>query len=430
MPLESAALSGLPGQGLQELHHLPRPYLSESSNFSFASRVHPAEEDFTAPRGTSAEVESKLLHRLMSQEFTPRIRPSCPGFPGPHLREYLTRARVFTWSLLLRLAGISLLHGSIGPPKRCSTANAVLLLSLAVLVASLCVHLSQRTFDSHAWLHLAADSGVLAGCIATHAVVVHGTRVTMKLLHEVQRVQCCSQDATPLWARRSSEHCGVCVVLFVLSMSAMVQWHYTWVIEDVSLACFAFISILSTASTAAILHITEYLRMQIDLFCGQLLRGPDVVTSIRAWNIIQATMRRSSSLMGGSFFSLQCTATWMLLSVIGSAFFGGPHLQQRALCLIPLLMGSTRVLYEITCVTAKCERMPAMISNAFVHGDTASDKRVHFLVEHIRYSDAGLFIQNVRIGPRMVLNLSSYIFALIFAVATRVVVDASAREAA
>jgi hypothetical protein len=188
------------------------------------------------------------------------------------------------------------------------------------------------------------------------------------------------------------------------------------------LLCFWVVSGLLVLQTYSQLYTSSGLELMVDDYCIRFFADKDVPDALMRWNVIQAFLRRSSSMLEPCIWAVATSQVVALLLTGLQAMDGTSPLAQERECAVcwgtSVLLPFVSTLYSLlraAAVTEKCSRVPSLI-NSIILGSTPSateecglDEKYRHLVEYITISAAGFYVHGMRITAFMALKLI-YIF--------------------
>jgi len=182
------------------------------------------------------------------------------------------------------------------------------------------------------------------------------------------------------------------------------------------------------------LHIFSGLELAIDSFSVNFFRDMDFQNALAEWNVLQALLRHVSSKLSASLLVLGFSAGASVLYLIEQAFVrndvesGIPFILQNLWALPPSII----FLYTVmgaAAVTEKVTRVSPLVNSwdfAEMGGDVSEETEEwmnlgrQYLVQYINQSEAGFYMQGVRIRIFQVTKMCYYLGAVLFAVASQV----------
>ena len=180
------------------------------------------------------------------------------------------------------------------------------------------------------------------------------------------------------------------------------------------------------------LHVLSGLELAIDSFSVNFFRVMDVKEALADWNVLQAMLRHISAKLSTSLLPLGCTCGASILYLIESSLLrpdvegGFDFILQNLWCLPPNCF-FLYTLMRAAAVTEKASRVSPLVNSwNFENIDGPDDLpdwmdlERQYLVQYIIQSEAGFYIQGVRLRFFQVSKMCYYLGAILFAVVSQV----------
>ena len=224
----------------------------------------------------------------------------------------------------------------------------------------------------------------------------------------------------------------LCFARFLVYLRLPMSTHYDLVLS--SAFCVGAIGMVAVAYLQ--LHIFSGLELAIDSFSVNFFRDMDFQNALAEWNVLQALLRHVSSKLSASLLVLGFSAGASVLYLIGHAFVrndvesGFPFILQNLWALPPSIIFLYTVM-RAAAVTEKVTRVSPLVNSwDFAEmSDVGSEETEEwmnlgrqYLVQYINQSEAGFYMQGVRIRIFQVTKMCYYLGAVLFAVASQVAV--------
>lgn len=231
--------------------------------------------------------------------------------------------------------------------------------------------------------------------------------------------------------------CSRCIV-YMQHMQLPVSTH-----DLVLTSAFCLASVGLVAIAYLQLHIFSGLELAIDSFSVNFFRDMNFQHALAEWNVLQAMLRHVSTKLSGSLLVLGLSSGISILYMIEVSFVrsdvqGGFPFLLSNLWSLPPIMFFLYTMMRAAAVTEKASRVSPLINSwTFVEDDFENegaekdleekDEKGHewmdlerqYMVQYINQSQAGFYIQGVRIRFFQVTKMSYYLGAVLFAVASR-----------
>lgn len=172
--------------------------------------------------------------------------------------------------------------------------------------------------------------------------------------------------------------------------------------------------------------------LAIDSFSVNFFRVMDVKEALADWNVLQAMLRHISAKLSTSLLPLGCTCGASILYLIESSLLrpdvegGFDFILQNLWCLLPNCF-FLYTLMRAAAVTEKASRVSPLVNSwNFENIDGPDDLpdwmdlERQYLVQYIIQSEAGFYIQGVRLRFFQVSKMCYYLGAILFAVVSQV----------
>lgn len=180
------------------------------------------------------------------------------------------------------------------------------------------------------------------------------------------------------------------------------------------------------------LHVLSGLELAIDSFSVNFFRVMDVKEALADWNVLQAMLRHISAKLSTSLLPLGCACGASILYLIESSLLrpdvegGFDFILQNLWCLPPNCF-FLYTLMRAAAVTEKASRVSPLVNSwNFENIDGPDDLpdwmdlERQYLVQYIIQSEAGFYIQGVRLRFFQVSKMCYYLGAILFAVVSQV----------
>lgn len=232
--------------------------------------------------------------------------------------------------------------------------------------------------------------------------------------------------------------CSRCIVYMQLPVS-------THDLVLTSAFCLASVGLVAIAYLQ--LHIFSGLELAIDSFSVNFFRDMNFQHALAEWNVLQAMLRHVSTKLSGSLLVLGLSSGISILYMIEVSFVrsdvqGGFPFLLSNLWSLPPIMFFLYTMMRAAAVTEKASRVSPLINSWTFVGDDdidfendfengaekdLEDEKEHewmdlerqYMVQYINQSQAGFYIQGLRIRFFQVTKMSYYLGAVLFAVASR-----------
>ena len=181
------------------------------------------------------------------------------------------------------------------------------------------------------------------------------------------------------------------------------------------------------------LHVLSGLELAIDSFSVNFFRVMDVKEAMAEWNVLQAMLRHISAKLSRSLLPLGCACGASILYLIQLSFVrpdvegGFGFILQNLWCLPPNVF-FLYTLMRAAAVTEKASRVSPLVNSwNFENVDGPDDLpdwmdlERQYLVQYIIQSEAGFYIQGVRLRFFQVSKMCYYLSAILFAVVSQVI---------
>eukprot|EP00434_Breviolum_minutum_P032957 symbB.v1.2.029154.t1/scaffold3143.1/size62517/3 len=231
----------------------------------------------------------------------------------------------------------------------------------------------------------------------------------------------------------------VLLVLFVMLSCRWLAVSFTQPSLAIILIAVSFSStaVGCAAVTYTQLHIVAGMDLAIDSFCIHFFKEMDLEQALGEWNTVQATLRQVSTKLSRSMLALgaSCGASLLLLAEYTffhseSALFDDQLQPGLQMCfflgwLFPPVFLFLYSMMRAAGVTEKASRVAPLV-NSWHFGDQ-DDENVpswmdlgrQYIVQYMIQSQAGFYVQGVRLHAFQVTKLSYYFAAFIFAVLSK-----------
>lgn len=183
------------------------------------------------------------------------------------------------------------------------------------------------------------------------------------------------------------------------------------------------------------LHVLSGLELAIDSFSVNFFRVMDVKEALAGWNVLQAMLRHISAKLSRPLLPLGCACGASILYLIELSLLrpdvegGFSFILQNLWCLPPNCF-FLYTLMRAAAVTEKASRVSPLVNSwSFENVDGPDDVpdwmdlERQYLVQYINQSEAGFYIQGVRLRFFQVSKMCYYLGAILFAVISQVVMS-------
>jgi len=267
-------------------------------------------------------------------------------------------------------------------------------------------------------------------CVGPVGMVLVHTYSGSNMLCKCHGLMMPSIEKTGFHSEWRGQSCVDAVLALMLWVFAMVSRCYASGVfsgegEVVYPCAFAVCSGALMALCLCTFHVCNCLTATIHVFSSKArndcesfheLSVLQIASLAKEWNVIQATIRKSSGAIGHLMAWLQCAvvSTLVLWAIDG---LSGRQAIKDMVPLVLLLALLLLAFIRAAAVTDTCTKVPAFI-NAHV-SDTALDFQCQYMVRYITDSAAGFYIFDVQVTTAMVLKMVYFCGAFVFAMATK-----------
>ena len=209
-------------------------------------------------------------------------------------------------------------------------------------------------------------------------------------------------------------------------------------LESIIIAvCFSSTAVGCAAVSYTQLHIVAGMDLAVDSFCINFFREMDMEQALNEWNTVQATLRQVSTKLSRSMLALgaSCGASLLLLaeytffhtdsSIFVAQLQPGVQMAFFLGWLFPPVLLFLYSMMRAAGVTEKASRVAPLV-NSWHFGDQEDDNVPswmdlgrQYIVQYMVQSEAGFYVQGVRLHAFQVTKLSYYFAAFIFAVLSK-----------
>lgn len=238
------------------------------------------------------------------------------------------------------------------------------------------------------------------------------------------------------WRRKSKARFSESIGFMIIMCAS--RWlgysHYLPLLPDLfPNVAFCFAASGFTAISYIQLHILSGLELSIDSFSINFFRTMQIPDAIEEWNVVQATLRHVSSKLSRSLLVLGsscCGAS--LLNLIDLAFVRsdverGLPLILTSLWLLPPMFFFLYTMMRAASLTEKASRVSPLV-NSWTFDSKEQPEDVpewmdlgrQYLVNYMMQSEAGFYMQGIRLRIFQVTKMAYYLGAILFAVGTRI----------
>ena len=202
--------------------------------------------------------------------------------------------------------------------------------------------------------------------------------------------------------------------------------------------CFSSTAVGCAAVTYTQLHIVAGMDLAIDSFSINFFKDMDLEQALNEWNTVQATLRQVSTKLSRSMLALGASCGASMLVLAEYTFFESgdstlfvdqlePGFQMVCFLgwLFPPVLLFLYSMMRAAGVTEKASRVAPLV-NSWHFGDQDDDTMPswmdlgrQYIVQYMIQSEAGFYVQGVRLHAFQVTKLSYYFAAFIFAVLSK-----------
>ena len=239
-----------------------------------------------------------------------------------------------------------------------------------------------------------------------------------------------------VWRRKSQKQfikATGCLILLCVSrclayVQAPVSSH-----ELIQTSTFCFASIGFVAVTYLQLHISKGLELAIDSFAVNFFKEMDFEKALAEWNVLQAMLRHVSTKLSGSLLMLGVSSGSSILYLIELSFVrtdvgGGFGFILQNLWSLPPIIVFLYTMMRAAAVTEKASRVSPLVNSWTFEdkqpfGDEEEqvwmDLERQYLVQYINQSEAGFYVQGVKIRNFQVTKMCYYLGAILFTIVSQ-----------
>lgn len=204
--------------------------------------------------------------------------------------------------------------------------------------------------------------------------------------------------------------------------------------ELIQTSTFCFASIGFVAVTYLQLHISQGLELAIDSFAVNFFKDMDFEKALAEWNVLQAMLRHVSTKLSGSLLMLGVSSGSSILFLIELSFVrtdvgGGFGFIVQNLWSLPPIVLFLYTMMRAAAVTEKANRVSPLVNSwtfeekdepgEFRNEQEWMDLERQYLVQYINQSEAGFYVQGVKIRTFQVTKLCYYLGAILFAIVSQ-----------
>ncbi|CAJ1427558.1 unnamed protein product [Effrenium voratum] len=214
---------------------------------------------------------------------------------------------------------------------------------------------------------------------------------------------------------------GVMLLCRCLDLQTLESW------EEFSAGVHSAVALSLGALSYTHLHLVAGLELAIDSFTINFYKELNIPQALEEWNVVQATMRQVSNKLSQSLAILGSTCGLSLLLLLERVLIS-PHDFQVGWHLLffcgwlfcPVLLFLYAMLLAAN-VTAKASRVAPLVNSwTFEEGSSRwMDVERQYVVQYIQQSEAGFYMNGVRLHVSNVAKLGYYLGAFVFAVISR-----------
>lgn len=239
-----------------------------------------------------------------------------------------------------------------------------------------------------------------------------------------------------VWRRKSQKQfikATGCLILLCVSrclayIQAPVSSH-----ELIQTSTFCFASIGFVAVTYLQLHISKGLELAIDSFAVNFFKEMDFEKALAEWNVLQAMLRHVSTKLSGSLLMLGVSSGSSILYLIELSFVrtdvgGGFGFILKNLWSLPPIILFLYTMMRAAAVTEKASRVSPLVNSwTFEDKEPFGDEEEQvwmdlerqYLVQYINQSEAGFYVQGVKIRNFQVTKMCYYLGAILFTIVSQ-----------
>ena len=239
-----------------------------------------------------------------------------------------------------------------------------------------------------------------------------------------------------VWRRKSQKQfikATGCLILLCVSrclayIQAPVSSH-----ELIQTSTFCFASIGFVAVTYLQLHISKGLELAIDSFAVNFFKEMDFEKALAEWNVLQAMLRHVSTKLSGSLLMLGVSSGSSILYLIELSFVrtdvgGGFGFILQNLWSLPPIILFLYTMMRAAAVTEKASRVSPLVNSwTFEDKEPFGDEEEQvwmdlerqYLVQYINQSEAGFYVQGVKIRNFQVTKMCYYLGAILFTIVSQ-----------
>eukprot|EP00927_Polykrikos_kofoidii_P042660 TRINITY_DN36700_c0_g1_i1.p1 TRINITY_DN36700_c0_g1~~TRINITY_DN36700_c0_g1_i1.p1 ORF type:complete len:772 (+),score=70.59 TRINITY_DN36700_c0_g1_i1:68-2383(+) len=230
-----------------------------------------------------------------------------------------------------------------------------------------------------------------------------------------------SRGYARLWYCRSRTHSIIAIAAWFVIVTARVVCQVLAYSPDVSVGqlivsslAFSFESGFFTAMIFCLVHVSNALILMVDHFCCSFAQRPCAVARKHDWNMLQAILRRASGALSPCFLFAHVVAFSVLFLCLWGTVVGSSVLPEQWIsvfgAVFPALMLTLMVgwlLYRVSGVTARCERVPAFVNSLDTGG-----RSLQSVVNFVSSSAAGFYICETKL-PACAAVKALYLFGIV-----------------
>ena len=224
-------------------------------------------------------------------------------------------------------------------------------------------------------------------------------------------------------------------VLALLWMMLSCKWlclrHEVSMEELTAAVCFTAAALGWAAVVYAQLHLVAGMELAIDCFSISFFQEMDLEHALQEWNTVQATLRQVSTKLSLSLLASGASCGACLLLLAEYIFFH-PEAAQEELrsaadvaiflgWLFPPVLLFLYAMMRAASVTEKASRVAPLVNSWTFQGTDTKwmDEGRQYMVQYMRQSEAGFYLQGMRLHVFQVTKLCYYFAAFMFAVLSK-----------
>jgi len=192
-------------------------------------------------------------------------------------------------------------------------------------------------------------------------------------------------------------------------------------------------------TTQCLCHILSFLQLLLNQFVDEFLHKQHWKSALVSWNVVLALLDHASQVTARCFVVLQIATTYILstcLFQLASALTAFPEGSVSKLViafsrsdnfngimlsyanLLVILLSSARVFIKATAITKTCTGIPSVVNSFHLDDGGAINHDKQYLVQHIKNSDAGFYLNEIRLTPSLLVKAAYFAGAVSYSVVT------------